>query len=74
MADFCKQCSLKIFNEDCGDLAGIGPRKLTNKEIFAGVGWACLCEGCGPTVVTDFGECISHYCLKRHGAIKPTIQ
>ncbi len=66
MADFCKQCSIELFGEDCGDLKGISSRSLTEDEIKNGIGWTALCEGCGSTVVNDDGECIFPHCLKKH--------
>ena len=63
MADFCKQCSIEIFGEDYGDFnfdRGKGP-------LPPDIGWVANCEGCGPTLVNDEGECISPYCLKHHG-------
>jgi len=67
MADFCKQCSIENFGEDFGDLKGITDRKLTEEEINCGMGWPTICEGCGPTLVNDEGECIESNCLKEHG-------
>lgn len=60
MADFCKQCSLEIFGEDCGDLAGLCPDN-------EGEDWwpVVLCEDCGPTQVNNDGACISD-CDKQH--------
>ncbi|QDP61579.1 MAG: hypothetical protein Tp138OMZ00d2C19078261_40 [Prokaryotic dsDNA virus sp.] len=66
MADFCKQCSIEIFGEDCGDMKGLGD----GSKLEPGFGWACLCEGCGPTVVDDEGTCISMVCDKKHGEKK----
>lgn len=64
MADFCKQCSEEIFGEDFEDLKGLGNgRKLKPLD-----GWVTICEGCGPTIVNEKGECISSRCLKKHGA------
>lgn len=57
MADFCKQCSLDEFGEDYGQLAYLVP-PLFNKHV--------ICEGCGPTLVTEDGTCIGT-CLEKHG-------
>lgn len=54
MADFCRQCSLDIFGEDFGDLAGLAGLGPTH---FPGWGYAALCEGCGLILVNDYGEC-----------------
>ena len=68
MADFCKQCSIDMFGEDCGDLKGMGNGvNRTQAELDDGMGWPVLCEGCGPTIVNDEGECIGKKCLKKHG-------
>lgn len=60
MADFCMECSLRTFGEDCGDLAGIAPEH----------GYAvCLCEGCGePIVVDPTGKKISTWADWEDGA------
>ncbi len=63
MADFCKQCSEEMFNQDYGDLAGLGD----GRELKPGYGWQALCEGCGPTYVDDSGRCINPHCIKGHG-------
>lgn len=61
MADFCKQCSIALFGADHGDLKNIG----RGETLAPGEGWVCICEGCGPTLVNDDGECISD-CLEQH--------
>jgi hypothetical protein len=60
MADFCKQCSLVELGEDFGDLANLSPGD-TNYYVVA------LCEGCGPIVVNEHGECQSEDCIHEHG-------
>jgi hypothetical protein len=67
MADFCKQCSLEIFGEDFGDLAGLIPEEL----VKTGVRVVALCEGCGPIQVDYEGRCISPDCLEQHGLKGP---
>ena len=52
MADFCMDCSLEIFGEDLGDLAGLG----NGKVLQPGYGWVALCEGCGPILVDSSGK------------------
>lgn len=64
MADFCAQCSVDIFGEDFGDLAGLGD----GTALKPGEGWLALCEGCGPTCVDPEGRCIAPNCDKKHGA------
>ncbi len=49
MADFCMECSIEIFGEDFGDLAGLG----NGETLPAGHGWSCLCEGCGYMILVD---------------------
>lgn len=57
MADFCKECSIEIFNDDCGDLAGI----TTTKDMKRGIARLVLCEGCGPILVDPEGKRIRKY-------------
>ena len=62
MADFCRQCSIRIFGEDYHDLA-----KITTPEDWTqGKSAVVLCEGCGPIQVDPEGNCISKDCLE-HG-------
>jgi len=63
MADFCKQCSMELFEEDCGDLKGLGNGKMLMPDF----GWSVLCEGCGPTLVDVEGICIAAWCPKHGG-------
>lgn len=59
MADFCKQCSIEMFNEDFKELEGLC------KE---GDAIRVLCEGCGPPdgVLVDYkGRCIDIKCPNR---------
>ncbi len=67
MADFCRQCSMDLFQEDFYDLRGLGD----GTPLTPGKGWSALCEGCGATVVDDDGVCISFHCFRKHG--KETI-
>ena len=57
MADFCKQCSIKLFGEDFGDLSD-----LCKPDELVGV----LCEGCGGTVVDHTGTCLTDCLLHHH--------
>jgi hypothetical protein len=66
MADFCKQCSIETFGEDCGDLAGITTPHDREQELYALV----LCEGCGAIQVDEEGRCISVDCLENHNSAK----
>lgn len=61
MADFCKQCSIDMFGEDFGDLAGITTEEDTANSRFVFV----ICEGCGPTDVDHTGKCVSGTCLRK---------
>jgi len=47
MADFCKECSIRVLGEDFGDLAGIADKN----EIV----WV-LCEGCGFIYIDSEGK------------------
>lgn len=59
MADFCKQCSINIFVDDFGELAGI-----TSEDDWAqGVAQTVICEGCGPIQVDPKGNCVSKDCM-----------
>lgn len=59
MADFCKRCSLDLFDKDYGDMKG-----LCGVDEVALV----LCEGCGQCWVDSEGRCTSTDCLKKHGS------
>jgi hypothetical protein len=61
MADFCKQCSIDIFGEDLGDLAGI----TTEQDEREGKAALVICEGCGAIQVDRDGKCISADCIKK---------
>ena len=52
MADFCKECSIEMFNEDFRELAGIVPEGQTALVI---------CEGCGFIRVDHNGVRLSYY-------------
>lgn len=42
MAAYCKECSISIFGEDLGDLAGISTEEDTKRGVYRRV----MCEGC----------------------------
>lgn len=63
MADFCKQCSEEIFDEDFEQLKGLSTPEDTENELYA----SAICEGCGFIQVDHHGQCISPQCLKKHG-------
>ncbi len=70
MADFCKQCSLKIFGEDFGDLAGLSMIVHTSFRMYCKV----ICEGCGVTQVDHTGKCVSKNCLESVAAALSKFQ
>lgn len=58
MADFCKQCSIELFDRDFKDMSSLcGPDEIA----------LVLCEGCGQCWVDSDGICMSKDCLKKHG-------
>lgn len=60
MADFCQQCSERVFGRDFRELAG-----LTSPESWAeGKAAVAICEGCGPIQVDPEGRCVSEDCLE----------
>lgn len=61
MADFCKQCSEEIFNEDFKELADL-----------CGTAEVCItiCEGCGGCRVNKDGVCQGDE-LNKHGRLEP---
>jgi len=63
MADFCKQCSLELFDRDSGDFKGL----LTEEAHKEGYFMPVLCEGCGPCTVDHTGKCCDPTCMKKHG-------
>lgn len=68
MAEFCRQCSEKIFGEDVKDLAGLSKPEDTELDRFVGV----LCEGCGFVCVDHEGTCTGgDGCRRHHKYVKP---
>lgn len=61
MADFCKQCAIRIFGEDNGDMADL----LTEDEAAQGLCVSVLCEGCGPIRVDREGNCLEFDCMRK---------
>lgn len=57
MADFCRHCSLAIFQSDTRDLAELMPADRYTEDTGA----LALCECCGPIVVDINGKRISEY-------------
>jgi hypothetical protein len=53
MADFCKDCSIELFGEDHGDLAGISIKENEAEDLYPIV----ICEGCGIIEVNTEGVC-----------------
>lgn len=60
MADFCQQCSIEMFGEDFGELAGMSKPDDTANGLFA----LALCEGCGHILVDHSGRCVSTDCME----------
>lgn len=58
MADFCKVCSVMMFNRDFEELAGLSTAEDTENGLYCWV----LCEGCGSVQVDHTGKCISEFC------------
>lgn len=69
MADYCKQCSIKYFGEDYRDFAGI----ISESQVKKGYGAVVICEGCGPTIVNQDGECIAQDCEDHKGTVPSQI-
>ena len=67
MADFCKQCSIKMFDQDFKELSGLIPEGLSKQGFIAEV----IYEGCGPTMVDHDGNCQYSDCLEK--GHKPAI-
>lgn len=62
MADFCKKCSIDLYDKDFEDLKGLSTEKDTENNLFPIV----ICESCGPIQVDHNGVCISKDCLVNH--------
>ena len=61
MSDYCKQCSMELFNKDNGELANL----VTELDRVNKHSAMVLCEGCGFTCVDHEGKCIGN-CTKDH--------
>lgn len=69
MADFCNQCAREHGLPE-GDLRYQRKDEAGNVLVLEeGMGWSELCEGCGPTVVDDDGNCIADNC-EIHGRVE----
>ena len=57
MAEFCMDCSIRLFGEDLGDLAWENWEEYTNLDdlSMADMSLEVLCEGCGPIFVDRNG-------------------
>lgn len=66
MADFCRQCSIRLFGDDFGDLANLVPHQSRPYNVQV------LCEGCGETVVDDEGNCLGG-CLSHNEHKKESL-
>jgi len=62
MADFCEQCSVRLFGRTFNDFAALSTPEDTEKGLFPVV----LCEGCGATQVDHRGRCVAPDCLDPH--------
>ena len=74
MADFCRQCSLRLFGEDFRDLAW---EDWVSSDIVANLAqddiWIIpsICEGCGFVEVARDGTCTGgDKCMENH----PTLE
>ena len=64
MAEFCRQCSIEVFDEDQQDFCGM----TTIEDEEKGLAAIVICEGCGLIQVNHKGECISSDCSRMgHG-------
>lgn len=59
MAEFCKQCSERLFGKDFQDFTGL----TTTQDEKDGKAAVVLCEGCGTIQVDTTGKCVSKDCL-----------
>lgn len=55
MADFYRECSIDLWGEDTGDLAGLSTKEDTDNGLFCVV----LCETCGVIQVDHEGVSIT---------------
>jgi len=62
MADYCKQCALKMFGDDTRDLAGLSTADHTKRNLFVPV----ICEGCGFIYVDHEGNCQGGEACEQH--------
>ena len=69
MADFCRQCSIELFDNDYENLKGLTSARGTAKGEYASV----LCEGCGFIHVESDGNCVSSECKKAGHNVPPPL-
>lgn len=69
MADFCKQCSERVFGEDyqefAADKSEIEAIIARGEDPKTFGSWQ-LCEGCGHRWVNVYGECSDDECKEHH--------
>lgn len=61
MADFCKACSIDLFDKDYRELATLTEVDAWEKGLAAVV----ICEGCGVIQVDPDGQCATEDCLEK---------
>jgi len=69
MADFCRQCSVELFDKDYEDLKGL----TSSRKIKSGEYASVLCEGCGFIHVDHEGSCVSSECKKAGHNVPPPL-
>ena len=62
MAEYCRQCSIRMSGEDFHELAG----QTSQEDWKQGKMAVVICEGCGPIQVDPEGNCVSTDCLVNH--------
>lgn len=62
MAEFCRQCTKILFDEDTSDFEDISLEEDTKKNLY----YVVVCEGCGVIQVDHLGNCISEDCEGEH--------
>lgn len=67
MADFCNQCARALGLPE-GDFKYVRRDEAGTPILLEpDQGWVELCEGCGPTLTDDDGNCTAHDCDRKHG-------
>lgn len=62
MANFCRQCSLDMFDKDYKELANITTKEFWKQRKAC----VAICEHCGPIQIDPDGNCVSE-CHKPEG-------